>query len=98
MADRDAREPLPLVPGQRLDQPTFHVRYEAMPPGTRAELINGVVFMPDPFGYAHAIAKPPLVVWIDYYCELTPVAEALANAQIELAKPQLPLRLARKRA
>jgi hypothetical protein len=29
--------PPPLVEGQRLDQPEFHRRYEAMPPGTRAE-------------------------------------------------------------
>ncbi len=31
--------PRMLVEGQRLDQPTFHALYEAMPPGTRAELI-----------------------------------------------------------
>ena len=30
----------PLKAGQHLDQPTFHERYEAMPPGTRAELIG----------------------------------------------------------
>jgi hypothetical protein len=35
--------PRTLVEGQRLDQPTFHALYEAMPPGTRAELIDGVV-------------------------------------------------------
>jgi Uma2 family endonuclease len=38
----------PLEPGQRLDQRTFHERYEAMPPGTWAELIGGVVHMPSP--------------------------------------------------
>ena len=38
--------PRTLVEGQRLDQPTFHALYEAMPPGTRAELIDGVVYMP----------------------------------------------------
>jgi hypothetical protein len=37
-----------LVDGQHLDQPTFHERYEAMPPETRAELIGGVVFMTPP--------------------------------------------------
>ena len=42
--------PRALVEGQRLDQPTFHELYEAMPPGTRAELINGVVLMPSPVG------------------------------------------------
>ena len=35
--------PRALVEGQRLDQPTFHALYEAMPPCTRAELIDGVV-------------------------------------------------------
>jgi hypothetical protein len=39
--DRPERKVLPpLVAGQRLDQPTFHERYEAMPPGTCAELIG----------------------------------------------------------
>jgi Uma2 family endonuclease len=38
----------PLVAGQHLDQPTFHERYEAMPPETRAELVGGVVFLTPP--------------------------------------------------
>ena len=38
----------PLVAGQHLDQPTFHERYEAMPPETWAELVGGVVYMPSP--------------------------------------------------
>ena len=29
----------PLMAGERLDQPTFHARYEAMPEGTWAELV-----------------------------------------------------------
>ena len=45
----------PLVEGQRLDQATFHERYEQMPLGTRAELINGVVHMPSPVGPEHAL-------------------------------------------
>jgi hypothetical protein len=40
---RTVDTPRALVEGQRLDQPTFHALYEAMPPGTRAELIGGVV-------------------------------------------------------
>ena len=43
----------PLVAGQRLDRATFHERYEAMPPETRAELVGGVVYMPSPLGYDH---------------------------------------------
>ena len=38
----------PLVDGERLDRATFHERYEAMPPRTRAELIGGVVVMASP--------------------------------------------------
>jgi hypothetical protein len=33
----------PLEPGDRLDQKTFHERYEAMPEHVKAELIGGVV-------------------------------------------------------
>ncbi len=69
-----------LVEGQRLDQPTFHALYEAMPPGTRAELINGVVFMPSPVGSAHGIAHVPVIVWLDYYAENTPGVQVLDNA------------------
>jgi hypothetical protein len=43
----------PLEAGQLLDQPTFHDRYAAMPPSTRAELIGGVVHMPSPMVRDH---------------------------------------------
>lgn len=52
--------PRGLVEGQRLDQPTFHALYEAMPPGARAELVNGAVLMPPPAGPPMAVqACPP---------------------------------------
>src|SRR5271156_1111031 len=38
----------PLENGDHLDQPTFHARYEAMPSGTRAQLIGGIVYMGSP--------------------------------------------------
>ena len=52
MPDRMTKIAMPdkLVDGQRLDQPTFHALYAAMPAGTRAELIDGVVHMPSPVG------------------------------------------------
>jgi len=42
MPDRMTMKSAPstLVEGQRLDQPTFHALYQAMPPETRAELIE----------------------------------------------------------
>jgi hypothetical protein len=81
MAHHDAMVPLPpLVEGQWLDQPTFHARYEAMPPGTRAELINGVVYMPSPVGLEHGVAHAPVIVWLCYYAEQTPGLQVGDNA------------------
>ena len=70
----------PLVAGQRLDQPLFHERYEAMPPGIRAELINGVVSMPGPVGLQHGRAHAPPLFWLSYYEEYTPGIEVFNHA------------------
>jgi Uma2 family endonuclease len=80
----------PLVEGERLDQPSFHARYEAMPPGTRAELIGGVVFMPSPVGRAHGHAHLTAAVWLSYYAENTPGVEALDNATAVLGSKSEP--------
>ncbi len=72
--------PKTLVEGQRLDQPTFHSLYEAMPPGPRAELIDGVVYMPSPASLAHGRAHVPVIVWLEYYAENTPGVEVLVTA------------------
>ncbi|MFO0953734.1 MAG: Uma2 family endonuclease [Isosphaeraceae bacterium] len=78
-------EPLPpLVAGQRLDQPTFHARYEAMPPGTWAELIDGVVFMPSPVGPSHGRSHVAALVWLACYAESTPGVEVLDNTSTVL--------------
>jgi Uma2 family endonuclease len=81
---RTPPDPKRLVEGQRLDQPTFHALYEAMPPGTRAELIDGVVFMPSPVGDAHGRAQVPTIVWLSYYAEKTSGLELLDNATMIL--------------
>src|SRR3954451_1363102 len=73
-----------LVAGRRLDQATFHDRYEAMPPGTRAELIDGVVFMPSPVGPEHGRAHVPALAWLSYYEENTPGVEVLDNTSTAL--------------
>jgi Uma2 family endonuclease len=77
---RVAIAPRALVEGQRLDQPAFHALYETMPPGTRAELIDGVVSMPSPVGFEHGEAHVPVIVWLDYYADQTPGVRALDNA------------------
>jgi Uma2 family endonuclease len=81
MSDRTTVDPpRTLVEGQRLDQPTFHALYEAMPPGTRAELIDGVVYMPSPLGLAHGIAHVPVIMWLGQYAENTPGVQVMDNA------------------
>jgi len=71
--------PRPLVEGERLDQPSFHARHGAMPPGTRAELIDGVVLLPAPVNRAHGQAHGFTLVWLSDYAENTPGVEVLAN-------------------
>jgi Uma2 family endonuclease len=80
----------PLIEGQRLDQPTFHARYEAMPPGTRAELINGVVYMPSPVGLDHGVAHAPVIYWLFYYVEQTPGLQVGDNATAVLGRKSEP--------
>ncbi len=86
MANRTTTSAAPalLVEGQRLDQPAFHALYEAMPPGTRAELIDGVVYMPSPVSDAHGRAQVPVIMWLGYYAENTPGVEVLDNATTTL--------------
>lgn len=69
----------PLENGDQLDQPTFHVRYEAMPEDCRAELIGGIVHMPSPQKVPHSKAQQLVVRWLDEYAEATPGTEALLN-------------------
>jgi hypothetical protein len=76
--------PRTLIEGQRLDQPAFHALYEAMPPGTRAELINGVVHMPSPVGVDHGRADIRALMWLGFYVANTPGVETLANTSTAL--------------
>jgi Uma2 family endonuclease len=61
----------PLVAGQHLDQPTFHERYEAMPPETRAELVGGTVYMPSPLRDDHGRIDETVSCWLGYYRRCT---------------------------
>ena len=57
----------PLVDGDRLDRSTFHERYAAMPPETRAELIGGVVHMSSPVRTDHGDYVGLLTAWAAGY-------------------------------
>jgi hypothetical protein len=89
------------VEGLRLDQPTFHALYDAMPPGTRAELINGVVLMPSPVGPPHGRANALTIMWLGYYERNTPGVEALLDTSTALGlksepQPDAQLRILRE--
>src|SRR5438105_4972420 len=74
-----AAEILPLEAGDHLDQKTFHARYEAMPPGTRAELIGGIVYMPSPTRTRHGGPQGEVVTWLFRYKAFTPGTQAFDN-------------------
>jgi len=62
----------PLEAGDHLDQPTFHERYEAMPPAFRAELIRGVVIVPSPLSPGHGFYHALVMTWLGNYWIATP--------------------------
>ena len=59
---------LPLEPGDRLTRTEFERRYEAMPQLSKAELIEGIVYMPSPVRFRrHAQPHAHLVGWLVQY-------------------------------
>jgi hypothetical protein len=77
---REPPELPPLENGDRLDQPTFHERYEAMGPDVQAELIGGIVHMPSPQKAPHSRSQGLVVCWLGEYAEATPGTEMMVNA------------------
>lgn len=72
-------KPIPLEAGDHLDQPTFHARYEAMPPDTRAELIGGVVYIVSPMKNPHGRHTRDVSFWLRSYEIATPGVEGGDN-------------------
>src|SRR5437867_1780874 len=74
-----------LEPGDHLTREEFERRYEAMPNGTKAELIEGVVFMPSPVRLAqHSSPHADLMGWLWYYRAFTPGVRVADNATVRL--------------
>jgi Uma2 family endonuclease len=73
-------DPLPaLEPADRLDQKTFHARYEAMPKAVKAELIGGRVYMPSPLKRPHGRIHYWVIRWLGAYEDATPGLETFDN-------------------
>jgi len=68
-----------LKNGEKLDQKTFHARYEACPPGFRAELIGGIVHVPSPLKRRHGRYDLRVIHWLAEYEAETPGTEVLTN-------------------
>ncbi|HEY1861677.1 MAG TPA: Uma2 family endonuclease [Gemmataceae bacterium] len=84
-------EKLPMLePGDNLDQKTFHARYEAMPEDVRAELIEGVVYMPSPLKYPHGRGHSRVMIWLGLYQAATPGTEVVDNATTILGEESEP--------
>lgn len=80
----------PLEPGDCLDQPTFHARYEAMPESFRAELVEGMVIVPSPLRINHGLVHSILMCWLVNYQSKTPGVVALDNATTILSEEDEP--------
>lgn len=74
-----------LYPGDRLTAGEFRERYAAMPSGTRAELIDGEVFMPSPVTWEfHGGPHVDAAWWLGHYKVFTPGIDAGDNATVRL--------------
>ena len=75
----------PLENGDRLTRDEFERRYEAMPHLKKAELIEGVVYVPSPVRYRHHGAPHAhLISWLGQYAAGTPGVEVSDNSTVRL--------------
>ncbi len=79
------QEPPPLAAGDQLSRAEFERRYLVHPEIKKAELIEGIVYMPSPVKYKrHASPHHTLVTWTGNYVAATPGVEAGDNATLRL--------------
>lgn len=83
-APSPASEPL-LEPGDRLSRVEFERRYERMPHVKKAELIEGIVYMPSPLrAKTHGEPHNCLGTWLGVYASETPGVECFDNSSVRL--------------
>src|SRR5437899_4611848 len=82
----------PLRNGDRLTRAEFERRYAAMPHVNKAELIEGIVYMPSPVRQS-THGKPHLILgaWLGYYLSKTPGLDDFGdNATVRLDEDNEP--------
>jgi len=75
---------LPLENGDRLSRPEFERRYQTMPDLKKAELIEGVVYMPSPVRASHSLAHSVIMTWLGAYWATTPGITLHDNSSVRL--------------
>ncbi|MBR8826545.1 MAG: Uma2 family endonuclease [Gomphosphaeria aponina SAG 52.96 = DSM 107014] len=75
----------PLENGDRLTRFEFEKRYEVMSKQKKAELINGVVYMPAALRYqGHGLPHSSIMTWLNFYVANTPGVELADNTTVRL--------------
>ncbi|MFO0866752.1 MAG: Uma2 family endonuclease [Gemmataceae bacterium] len=75
----------PLEPGDRLTRAEFERRYHSMPNVKKAELIEGVVYLPSPVRFdRHGHQHYRLIRWISLYEGITPGLMGADNTTVRL--------------
>jgi Uma2 family endonuclease len=74
----------PLENGDRLTQREFERRYKAMPQLKKAELIEGVVYMPSPVRASHSRSHADMMAWLGTYRAATPGISLHDNTTVRL--------------
>jgi Uma2 family endonuclease len=75
----------PLEPGDRLSRAEFERRYDSMTNLKKAELIEGVVYMPSPVRVRrHGGPHFDLITWLGNYKTATPAITGADNASVRL--------------
>ena len=75
----------PLENGDHLSRQEFERRYQATPHIKKAELIEGVVYMPSPVHLqSHAEPHARILTWLGVYCASTPQVQLGDNATVRL--------------
>jgi Uma2 family endonuclease len=81
----------PLEPGDHLKRDEFERRYDAMPSLKKAELIEGVVYMPSPARLRrHASPHADLIGWLSVYRAGTPGVLVGDNGTVRLGMDNAP--------
>src|SRR6202167_3191004 len=69
-----------LVTGERLTVEEFLRGWGELPELKRAELIDGVVYVPSPLSLDHGSLDTRIVLWLAYYAQATPGCKAGSNS------------------